>query len=455
MGYDKRYEKIKTAFLKRRIYLGLFLLLPIFFSVFTLASPVIFLTKFRSLLQRHALTVGKAELDMLYASAQQWTYIFAFVALIAGVIVAYSLVRPARRLLKEEKEYGDIEEFSALGKEFTKIAAYFRKYTSLLENMTGGIIAINHKNSITMANPYACLILKSRESDLVGKDINEIFDISKDIYLSMKGEIITSELNTEINGKKMSIGYTLSPIRGKDSIDGVILNFMDTTNIKEMYDEMRKTEKLASIGALAMDVAHEVRNPLASIKGLVQLIGEDMKDSDSKKAYVDTILKETDRLNRVVDAIFEKKRAPATSENLREVIHRILILCGQAMKDKHVKVTEEYDAEAGKIQIEDERLFHAIYNIILNAYEAVNYEGEVLIKTYITDKIARIEVCSDSEISSDIQVNRIFEADVTTKGPGRGLGLKIAGEAIKALGGSISVEAEKGKTKFTILLPVK
>ncbi len=455
MGYDKRYEKIKTAFLKRRIYLGLFILLPIFFSVFALASPVIFLTKFKSILQRHTLNISKAELDMLYASAEQWTYIFAFVALIAGVIVAYSLVRPARRLLREEKEYGDIEEFSALGKEFTKIAAYFRHYTSLLENMTGGIIAINRKNSITMTNPYACSMLRCTESDLVGKDINSIFDFSKDLELSMKGEIVTSELNTEINGKKMSIGYTFSPVKGKASIDGVILNFMDTTNIKEMYDEMRKTEKLASIGTLAIDVAHEVRNPLASIKGLVQLIGEDIKHGDPKKAYVDTILKETDRLNRVVDTIFEKKTAPAASENLREIIHRILILCGQAMKDKQVKVTEEYDSAAGKIRIEDERLFHAIYNIVLNAYEAVNNEGEVMVKTDMADKEAKIEVCSDSEISTDIQMDKIFEADVTTKGPGRGLGLKIAGEAIKALGGNISVETEKGKTKFTILLPVK
>lgn len=455
MGYDKRYEKIKTAFLKRRIYLGLFILLPIFFSVFALASPVIFLTKFKSILQRHALSIGKAELDMLYTSAEQWTYIFAFVALIAGLIVAYSLVRPARRLLREEKEHGDIEEFSALGKEFTKIATYLRHYTSLLENITGGIVAINRKSIITMANPYACLMLKCSESDLVGKDINSIFDLRKDLELSMRGEVVTSELNTDINGKKTSIGYTLSPIKGKDFIDGVILNFMDTTNIKEMYDEMKRTEKLASIGTLAMDVAHEIRNPLASIKGLVQLIGEDIKHGDPKKSYVDTILKETDRLNRVVDTIFEKKTSPEIQENLREVIHRILILCGQAMKDKRVKVTEEYDAAASKIQIGDERLFHAIYNIVLNAYEAVNYEGEIKIKTDMADREVRIEVCSDSEICPDIKLDKIFEADVTTKGSGRGLGLKIASKAIKALGGNINVEVEKGKTKFTILLPIK
>ena len=70
---------------------------------------------------------------------------------------------------------------------------------------------------------------------------------------------------------------------------------------------MQKTEKMASIGTLAMAVAHEIRNPLASIKGLVHLIGEGINDNEQKKLYINTILRETERLNRGVDTIFEKK----------------------------------------------------------------------------------------------------------------------------------------------------
>lgn len=132
-------------------------------------------------------------------------------------------------------------------------------------------------------------------------------NITRDLQTVLKGKTAASELNITINGEGRTIGYTLSPIKGRYGIDGAVLNFMDTTKIKEMHREMQKTEKLANIGTLAMEVAHEIRNPLASIKGLVQLIGEDINDNEQKKLYINTILKETDRLNRVVDTLFEKR----------------------------------------------------------------------------------------------------------------------------------------------------
>ncbi len=450
MGHDTRYEKIRFTFLKRRFYIGLFIFLPVFFSVFALAAPLIFLVKFRSVLQHQVIDAG--ELIALYRSTEQWTYVFTAVAFIAGLIVAYGLVRPAKRLLKEETKDKDIEEFGSLGKEFAEIATSLRKYTSLLESITGGIMAVNKKGEIVMANPHACYIFGCTEEDIVGGNIEALLDISKDFETAMKGEVVTSELNTLINGKNRTIGYTLSPIRGKDAVNGAVLNFIDTTKIKEMHLEMQKTERLAGIGTLAMEVAHEVRNPLASIKGLAQLIGEDMKDDDYKKLYINTILKETERLNRVVDTLFEKRTSFTNEDNLGETIHRIILLCGQAVKDKAVKVTEEYDEITGSMRM-DERLFHVVYNIILNAYEAVGKDGGISVRTKRVDKGMTIEVCSDSELIPEIIVDRIFEADMTTKGKGRGMGLKIARDAIKNIGGDIKVEAAESKTKFIIWLP--
>lgn len=381
------------------------------------------------------------------------TYIFTGVAFIAGLVVAYALIRPGKKLLRENKGYKDIEEFSSLGKEFAEIATSFRKYTSLLESTTGGIMAVNKDGEIIMANPHACHILGCPEPDVIGKNIGTLLYIPKDFERAMRGEIITSELDMVINGERRTIGYTLSPVKGKDAIDGAVFNFMDTTKIKELHQEMQKTERLAGIGALAMEVAHEVRNPLASIKGLAQLIKEDVKDDEQKLLYIDTILKETDRLNRVVDTLFEKKTASYDGDNLKEMIHRVVFLCGQAVQGKTVRVTEKYDEIADKIQVEDERLFHAIYNIVLNAYEAIREDGEITIKAGEKDAWTIIEISSDSELGPGLMADKIFEADVTTKGAGHGMGLKIARDAIRNLGGEINVEAEEGKIKFIIKLP--
>jgi nitrogen-specific signal transduction histidine kinase len=201
-----------------------------------------------------------------------------------------------------------------------------------------------------------------------------------------------------------------------------------------------------------MEVAHEIRNPLASIKGLVQLIGEDINDNEQKKLYINTILKETDRLNRVVDTLFEKKTSAGEDDTLRDIIHRVVLLCSQAAKDKAVSIKEDYDEAADKILVADEKFFHGFYNIVLNAYEAVGKNGEIAIKTKLTDDRTEIEVSSDSEISGGMDTDTIFEADVTTKGKGRGMGLKIARDAIKNMGGDITVETSEGKTKFVISL---
>ena len=174
-------------------------------------------------------------------------------------------------------------------------------------------MAVNKNGEIIMANPHACHILGCPEPDVMGKNIGTLLYIPKDFERVMKGEIITSELNMVINGERRTIGYTLSPVKGKDAIDGAVFNFMDTTKIKEMHQEIQKTERLAGIGALAMEVAHEVRNPLASIKGLAQMIREDVKDDEQKMLYIDTILKETDRLNRVVDTLLRKRQLLMTA----------------------------------------------------------------------------------------------------------------------------------------------
>lgn len=451
MGHDESYEKIISALLKRRFYLGLFVFLPLFFSVFAVAAPLILLARFRTVFKRSV--IDSAELISIYNFAEQWTYILAATAFVTGLIVAYALVRPARKLLSEGGEGKNIEEFSSLGKEFTRIAASLSKYTALLESTTGGVITADKSGAITMVNPYACHILGSKETDLLGENIGTLLNITRDLQTVLKGKTAASELNITINGEGRTIGYTVSPIKGRHGIDGAVLNFMDTTKIKEMHREMQKTEKLADIGTLAMEVAHEIRNPLASIKGLVQLIGEDINDNEQKKLYINTILKETDRLNRVVDTLFEKKTSAGEEDTLRDIIHRVVFLCSQVAKDKAVSIREDYDEIADKMQVGDEKFFHALYNIVLNAYEAVGKNGEIAIKTKITDDRTEIEVISESEISGGMDTDIIFEADVTTKGKGRGMGLKIARDAIKSIGGDITVETSEGKTKFVISLP--
>ncbi|MCE5193926.1 MAG: PAS domain S-box protein [Nitrospiraceae bacterium] len=451
MGHDERTKKIKNAFFKKRFYISLFILFPLLFFAFSIAAPLIFLVKLNSLSNRNIIT--SLDFTSVYNFVEGWTYVIGIIAFISGLVVAYGLIKPAKMVLKEISQDINVEALSSLGKEFAEIATSLKKYTSLLESITGGIIAVNRNAEITMVNPHACYILGCHETDVVGKKIETLFNISRDLRTVMQGESVEGELGILINNKNWTIGYTLSPILGRNSIDGAVLNFIDITKIKEMHYEMQKTEKLANIGSIAMEVAHEIRNPLASIKGLVQLIGEDIEHDNQKKNYIDVILKEVERLNRVVDALYEKRTSISGGDDLKEMIHRIVLLCGQTVKDKEVNITENFDPDIDKISVKDERLFHSIYNIVLNAYEAVNDNGSIIISTKKTSAGIIIEVISDSEISPKIEKEKIFNESVSTKGSGHGMGLKIARDSIKDLRGSINIESGSGKTKFTIQLP--
>jgi PAS domain S-box-containing protein len=451
MGHDKRYEKVIYLFTRKRFYAGLFILLPVFFGLFALGPFLIISAQLGSVMKGHG------ELGSLYESIKLWAYLFVGGAFLSGIVVAYALMMPARRLLKEERQ--DIEEFSMLGAEFKDMATSLRKYISTLESMSGGVIAANTDGDITMANRQASGILGIGQESLIGGNIRDFFEIKEELDAALRGNTLSGEeipaRHTAKEGAERHLmGFTISPIKGLRGIEGVVVNFRDITTIKEIHREIEKTERLASIGSLTMEVAHEVRNPLASIKGLAQLIGEDMAHDDPKRAYIDVIIKETERLNRVVENLYKTRTAPFGGESLRDMLHRAVLLSNEAEKAKGVRVTEDYGEEAGSFLVTDEGVFQGLYNIILNAYEAVPGGAEVIVRTAEKDGGIEVEVVSESTIKEQ-SPERLFEPEVTTKGDGRGIGLKIARDSISRAGGSIDVGSAGERMRFRIWLPGK
>ncbi len=355
MGHNKRLEEIRFFLLKRKFYFGLFALLPAFFLLFAISGFLLALSEFRPLLEME--TARAERLVSVYRSIETWAYILGAAALLSGIVVAYSLIRPAKSLLRAGQ--GDIEAFGSLSPEFKDMAVSFRRHIAELK---------------------------------------------------------------------------------------------DAAKMKEMLIELRKAERLASIGSLAMAVAHEVRNPLASIRGFAQLIKEDIAEEDPKGIYLDTIIKEVDRLNRVVDGLYEMRDTQFEGSTLKEMIFRIRLLCEEALKGKPVGLIERYKDDSASHMVMDERVFHGIYNIVLNAYEAVPPEGRVFITAGREDGRMTVEITSESEIEEGLR-GKLFKEGASTKGAGRGQGLKIAQAVMRQAGGDIALASAGGKTAFTVRLP--
>ncbi|MBI4823382.1 MAG: PAS domain S-box protein [Nitrospirae bacterium] len=447
MGHDKRFKEVRFLFLRKKFYLGLFILLPAFFCLFSLGAFLIVFAKLQPLLKSEA--GGLDHLIIVYDSIKTWTYIFSVVAFVSGLVVAYSLVKPARRLLREKT--ADMEEFGSLGHEFRDIATSLSQYIATVESMAGGIITTTKDGTITTANRQALQMLGMDKEAVLKTNIRKIFPIKETQV--QKEATITLEVNAVTGEGIRQMECTIFPIRGQAGIEGAVFSFRDTQRIKEMHRELIKTERLASIGTLTMTVAHEVRNPLASIKGFAQLIKEDIKNEDHLQTYLDTIIKEVDRLNRVVDSLYEIKDSTFEGDTLKEILKRIRLLCDQALSRKAVNVVEDYDEKADSYIVKDEMVFQGLYNIVLNAYEAVKPAGNVVLTVRADSGGAKVEVISESELEEKFSVQRLFDYDVSTKGRGRGAGLAIANSAIKQAGGNIEVKSLKGKTVFSIWLP--
>ena len=233
--------------------------------------------------------------------------------------------------------------------------------------------------------------------------------------------------------------------------------------IIEIEEQLRGAERLSAVGELSAMLAHEIRNPLGSIRGTAEILRDDFRSGDPKYEFLEILLKETDRLNRVVEDFLrlsrpidvERKTCDVAGE-LREVV---ALLTAQAAT-RQVRL----DLETRDIPLvtgDGERLRQIFFNLLLNGIQATGPGGRVSVKvTEIAptgDTPAAIELAfSDTGrgIAPEEQ-ERIFTPFFTTKEGGTGLGLAITRRIVEAHGGSIIVESEPGRgTTFRVRLPV-
>ncbi len=436
---------------------------------------------FLKLVDDKDILIFKSVIDIL--GRQIWIgSIFAF---FFGIILAYAITLPIKRLTTSAKQIatGDLsrivqvsseDEIGALGKSFNAMVLSLNEH--IIESMTGGVITINMNGVIATFNKSAELILGYNTYDLVGKSVFDAFPASgKNASLNaiiretLQGKKTSS--SREINiyskaGKKIPIGITTSLLRDKkNTFLGIVVTFKDLAQIKHLEEQVRRADRLAAVGSLAAGVAHEIRNPLGSVKGLVQLLKEDLKDDDQKKAYADIIVKEVDRLNKVVEELLSFAR-PDASEleanfiqlNINDVIEQTLLLAEHDSKREKIQIIKEFSSDVPLVLADAKKLQQAFLNIIFNAFGAMEDGGDLTIKTSFNKSTKVLNIAfSDTGIGiSDEGQKKIFDPFYTAKASGTGLGLTISHQIISSHQGRINVKSEMGQgTTFTISLPEK
>jgi PAS domain S-box-containing protein len=466
------------GFVKRRVQISLYVFIPLFFALFAFGPAYIVVLIFSS----YPSFSDPAWVQGSVRHARLTLIIGIVTAGVAGLLIAYALLQPIKKLKEglQAISLGDLttrlaleasREFEHLGRDFNLMVTALNRY---LLGVIGGVITVNREGKILSLNPIAELILGYRTEEVAGQFIRDlkVAGLATDMLLDLIQEtltrqkpVATQELPLIVQeGQPISLSVSTSPLRDEQGIVvGVVIQFKDLVRLRQVQDQMRRTDRLASLGMLAAGVAHEVRNPLGSIKGLVQLLSEDLQDAQ-KKRYAEIIIQEVDRLNRVVQDLLKFSQFSGSElkkARLNDLVRQAAMLAGFEKMKKEITLREEYDDQIPEMEVDGERLVQAFLNILLNAIQAIPESGEVWVKTAITGAgrepplLAIIEVGNTRSVIPPNALKKIFDPFYTTKEQGTGLGLTIAHQIITAHGGEIEVRSGNDKTVFTIGLPVK
>ncbi len=227
--------------------------------------------------------------------------------------------------------------------------------------------------------------------------------------------------------------------------------------ILEIEEQLRRADRLSALGELSAGMAHEIRNPLGSIRGTAEILQEGIDPADKRYEFTRILIKEVDRLNRVVQDFLRFAR-PAPVErgrfDVNETLREILLLTRQQAVRNGV-AAELQAGELPPVAGDREQLKQAFLNLVLNALQAMPGGGKLTVATALRDGRAAITIADTGQGIPPENLERIFNPFFTTRQEGTGLGLAITHRIIQGHGGRIDVESRPGEgTTFTLLLPL-
>ena len=344
-----------------------------------------------------------------------------------------------------------------------------RDYTrQVVANMANGLLSIDPEGRIRSYNRLALELLGLKETEVDGMDLKSVIDFKEtgiDRTLSRCQPVFEREfLHRKKSGALMPMTLSITPILDeKQTSTGAVIVLRDLREIKKLEEKVRHSEKLAAIGELAAGVAHEIRNPLSSIKGFARFLAHSLSDRTQEKEYAEIIAKEVDRINSVVNDLltFARPLEPelALTDVLKLAEHSVRLVETDA-RSRDIKIRSKINPDLNSFFLDANQITQALLNLMLNALQEVDNGGVIVVGADVNESGTRLDIWVEDDgpgISQD-KKKKIFDPFFTTREKGTGLGLAIVHKIVENHRGEIRVESPlPGNTRgcrFTMTLPV-
>lgn len=479
--------------IKTKIRLRLMIAIPVMTTLLVLGLGLAIIKLIELELLGTPMPIETAQMKSKIAVAMGHTTIvivfFGGLALLSGLILALTITNPIRRLAAGTAEIarGDLTrtihlsgdgEIAMLGSAFNNMISSINRY--LLQTMSGGVVTINDTGNITSMSTDAEVILGLSAQEFTGKPISEMIPETfenEEFHQTIRS---TLQERTTFVGKEMyistenrdmiPISISTSFLKDHDNtLIGLIISFDDVAHLRRVQDQMRVVDRLTTLGGLAAGIAHQVRNPLCSIKGLAQLLSENARSEENSQLsnYSKVILSDVDRIDKVVERLLKFIQPTTTTwafASLPQIIDDTILLAKHDIKKKDIDIDVDVPRDLPDILCQEENMLQALLNIIVNAIQAIPEQGRITITARFEAHEAQksetgtiiLGIEDNGPGIKEEHINRIFNPSFTTKEDGAGFGLVITRQTIEAHGGRIAVESVPGeRTSFTVTLPVR
>jgi two-component system sensor histidine kinase PilS (NtrC family) len=401
--------------------------------------------------------VGTAGASALIERGRSQTFqaigLFDIAFLVVGLLSARLAARQSRSDVRLQAATQSLATLRAL-------------HERIVESIRSGVVTTDLQGRIYTFNAAAAEITGYREADVRGQeasiffgDLRDIIDGSMELTKAPDASPRFEADCLTADGLRLRLGFSVSPLfsEGGDTT-GTVITFQDLTHIRALEETSRRQDRLAAIGRMAASIAHEIRNPLAAMRGSIQMLRADMEGESSQTELMEIILRESDRLNRIISDFLNYARPRSIIQSkvdVGELLRQTFKLLRNSAEigESHV-IKEDVPDNPVLIDADSEQLQQVFWNLSRNALQSMPAGGTLraAVRNHSSNRL-RIAFSDTGRGMSPEQVERLFEPFSSTTG-GTGLGLSIVYQIIRDHGGTINVRSREGQgTTITIELP--
>ncbi|AFM39223.1 PAS/PAC sensor signal transduction histidine kinase [Desulfosporosinus acidiphilus SJ4] len=349
-----------------------------------------------------------------------------------------------------------------------QLAANLRETRShrdaLLESSPNGIITVDKIGKIILFNPAASILTGIPPGKALGTNYQEIglppalIRHLEDALTRQSSDMTKEEIFSRPDGNSIAVAISISRLHDDEEIVGALAMIFDLREKRLLEAKVLRANRLAGLGELAAGIAHEIRNPFTAVKGYSQVLEDELDIDDPRREYTAVIVKEVNRLDRIVQGLLDFARPSVSKfelDNLNQIIEETLVLIEKSAFKDRIELQKDY-GENVLAEVDKDQIKQILLNMFINAGQSIQDQGTIRIVTRREGEQVAIRIIDSGMGISQAIIDKLFDPFFTTKEKGTGLGLAIAHQLIELHGGKIEVCSRPNSgAEFKLILPIR